>query len=42
LHHFKETDAGFGVSNLVWDKVFGTTGDATVADAGSVQVRSPR
>ena len=27
LHHFKDPDAHFGVSNLVWDVVFGTMGD---------------
>jgi len=26
LHHFKETHARFGVSMVLWDKVFGTTG----------------
>ena len=26
LHHFKDHGARYGVSNLVWDKVFGTTG----------------
>ena len=25
LHHFKDSSAGFGVSNLVWDRVFGST-----------------
>jgi len=29
LHHFKETHTRFGVSNLVWDKVFGTSGELT-------------
>jgi sterol desaturase/sphingolipid hydroxylase (fatty acid hydroxylase superfamily) len=28
LHHFKSHDERFGVSNMVWDKVFGTTGVA--------------
>jgi sterol desaturase/sphingolipid hydroxylase (fatty acid hydroxylase superfamily) len=28
LHHFKSHDERFGVSNMVWDKVFGTTGTA--------------
>ena len=26
LHHFKETHARFGVSMVLWDRVFGTTG----------------
>jgi sterol desaturase/sphingolipid hydroxylase (fatty acid hydroxylase superfamily) len=26
LHHFKDHGSRFGVSNMVWDKVFGTTG----------------
>lgn len=26
LHHFKDHGKRFGVSNMVWDKVFGTTG----------------
>ena len=26
LHHFKETHARFGVSMMLWDRVFGTTG----------------
>ncbi|HTA94193.1 MAG TPA: sterol desaturase family protein [Polyangiaceae bacterium] len=37
LHHFKETDARFGVSNLVWDKVFGTSGEAIAPDTRSVR-----
>jgi sterol desaturase/sphingolipid hydroxylase (fatty acid hydroxylase superfamily) len=24
LHHFKDPERRFGVSNMVWDKVFGT------------------
>jgi sterol desaturase/sphingolipid hydroxylase (fatty acid hydroxylase superfamily) len=28
LHHFKSHGERFGVSNMVWDKVFGTTGVA--------------
>lgn len=34
LHHFKETHARFGVSSMVWDRVFGTTGSGNpvVAD----------
>lgn len=27
LHHYKNEEAGFGVSNLFWDKVFGTQFD---------------
>ena len=30
LHHFKDPDARFGVSNMVWDKVFGTVGDRVI------------
>jgi sterol desaturase/sphingolipid hydroxylase (fatty acid hydroxylase superfamily) len=26
LHHFKDHGSRFGVSNMVWDRVFGTTG----------------
>jgi sterol desaturase/sphingolipid hydroxylase (fatty acid hydroxylase superfamily) len=26
LHHFKDPTTRFGVSNMVWDRVFGTTG----------------
>ncbi len=26
LHHFKDPDSRFGVSNTVWDAVFGTRG----------------
>ena len=26
LHHFKDDSARFGVSNMVWDRVFGTSG----------------
>ncbi len=33
LHHFKQSNARFGVSNLVWDKVFGTTGEGTLTTA---------
>jgi len=29
LHHFKTHNERFGVSNMVWDKVFGTTGVAS-------------
>lgn len=31
LHHFKETNARFGVSNPFWDKVFGTSGEPVVS-----------
>jgi sterol desaturase/sphingolipid hydroxylase (fatty acid hydroxylase superfamily) len=36
LHHFKQTEARFGVSNLVWDKVFGTSGETPPAHSRSV------
>lgn len=26
LHHFKDDSVRFGVSNMIWDRVFGTTG----------------
>ena len=39
LHHFKQTDARFGVSNLVWDKVFGTSGEALAAAPRSAALR---
>ena len=37
LHHFKQTEARFGVSNLVWDKVFGTTGEAVSLEASATR-----
>jgi 4-hydroxysphinganine ceramide fatty acyl 2-hydroxylase len=30
LHHFKDPDSRYCVSNLVWDRVFGTVGDRVV------------
>jgi len=33
LHHFKETHARFGVSMVIWDRVFGTTGSTTPIEA---------
>jgi sterol desaturase/sphingolipid hydroxylase (fatty acid hydroxylase superfamily) len=27
LHHFKDSSSRFGVSNLIWDRIFGTTGE---------------
>jgi sterol desaturase/sphingolipid hydroxylase (fatty acid hydroxylase superfamily) len=30
LHHFKDSSSRFGVSNLVWDRIFGTAGEARV------------
>lgn len=30
LHHFQDPDSRFGVSNMIWDRVFGTVGDRTV------------
>lgn len=29
LHHFKDSSFGFGVSNLIWDRVFGSAHRAT-------------
>ncbi|HKO46724.1 MAG TPA: sterol desaturase family protein [Polyangiaceae bacterium] len=31
LHHFKETHARFGVSMVLWDRVFGTTGSGNAS-----------
>ena len=33
LHHFKETNARFGVSMVLWDRVFGTTGSGNASEA---------
>lgn len=30
LHHFKDPDSRYCVSNLVWDRVFGTVGDRKI------------
>lgn len=30
LHHFKDPDSRYCVSNLIWDRVFGTVGDRVV------------
>jgi sterol desaturase/sphingolipid hydroxylase (fatty acid hydroxylase superfamily) len=27
MHHYKDEHLGFGVSNSIWDKVFGTSFD---------------
>jgi len=32
LHHFKETHARFGVSMMIWDRVFGTTGSGNAIE----------
>lgn len=32
LHHFKDDGQRFGVSNMFWDRVFGTTGQVKAAD----------
>jgi sterol desaturase/sphingolipid hydroxylase (fatty acid hydroxylase superfamily) len=29
LHHFKDSTRGFAVSNLIWDRVFGTVGESS-------------
>jgi sterol desaturase/sphingolipid hydroxylase (fatty acid hydroxylase superfamily) len=36
LHHFKDDGSRFGVSNMVWDRVFGTTGSKQSTDASVV------
>jgi len=36
LHHFKDNSSRFGVSNMVWDRVFGTTGVKASTDASVV------
>lgn len=39
LHHYKNENMGFGVSSLLWDRVFGTTFDLTVNKEDPVKVK---
>ena len=40
LHHFKDSSSRFAVSNLFWDRIFGTTG-TTISSGGDGAPASP-